>query len=98
MRQKNPLVTSPGRYIARMFILCIFFNSALWAQQAQFNNTDTPLDLKQAFELAWDRQPEAKSATLRRNVSTPTNFVCFLTKYFVPQLTGNSHRFSGIRL
>ena len=31
-------------------------------------------------------------------VSTPTNFVCFLTKYFVPQLTGNSHRFSGIRL
>ena len=69
MRQKNPLVTSPGRYIARMFILCIFFNSALWAQQAQFNNTDTPLDLKQAFELAWDRQPEAKSATLRRNAA-----------------------------
>ena len=31
-------------------------------------------------------------------VSTPTNSVRFFAEYFVPQLTGNSLRFSGIRL
>ena len=30
-------------------------------------------------------------------LSTATNFVRFLTEYFVPQLTGNSLRFSGIQ-
>lgn len=42
--------------------------------------------------------PVKRRYRLSLGVSTPTNFVCFLAKYFVPQLTGNSLRFSGIRL
>lgn len=69
MHQTNPIVISPSRYIARLFIFCIFFNTTLWAQQVKLSNTDSPFNLKEAFELAWDRQPEVKSITLRRNAA-----------------------------
>ena len=44
-------------------------------------------------------KPIQKARTvLAALLSTPINFVSFLAKYFVPQLTGNSLCFSGIRL
>lgn len=46
-------------------------HSSLWAQTVQKHNTSTPVTtLKQAFDAAWARQPEAQSLELRRDAAT----------------------------
>lgn len=55
--------------IATAFALAALAATNLWAQVSPTSGVSAPLTLKQAFESAWSRQPEANSLDERRDAA-----------------------------